>query len=177
MPILRKKAKPVSKTDAKFVNLIQDMFYTMDKASGIGLAGPQVNLDMSFAVIDISGIEKHKHEKPVVLINPEILDSHGKIEIEEGCLSIPEVRAEVNRPKNIYLKYYDFDLKEIKVELNGFLARVIQHEIDHLNGKLFLDYLSDEKKKEIKKQLSLIKRGKVITEYPLYIHSLSLKRD
>ena len=172
MEILRKKTSPVTKIDNKLINLVQNMFYTMDHASGIGLAAPQVNLDISVAVVDISGIEEHKKEKPLVLINPEILESHGEMKLEEGCLSIPEIRADVIRPKEIFLKYLDFDLKEVQIVIKGFLARVTQHEIDHLNGKLFIDYLDDEKKKEIKKHLAKIKKGKIITDYPLLIHTL-----
>ncbi len=170
MEILRKKTKPVTNVDAKLINLVENMFYTMDRASGIGLASPQVNLDVSLAIVDISVIDEHKKEKPLVLINPEILESHGEVEIEEGCLSIPDVRAIVSRPKKIYLKYSDFDLNEVKTEVSGFLSRVIQHEIDHLNGILFVDHLSDENKKVVKKQLALIRKGKVETDYPLYIH-------
>ena len=173
MEILRKKTKPVTKVDVKLINLVENMFYTMDKASGIGLASPQINLDLSLAIIDISVLDDHKKEKPLVLINPEIIETYGEIEIEEGCLSIPDIRAEVLRPKEIFLKYFDFDLKEVKVEQKGFLSRVTQHEIDHLNGKLFIDYLSDEKKKEIRKFLAKIKKGKIDTDYPLLIHSNS----
>ncbi len=173
MEILRKKTKPVTKVDSKLINLVESMFYTMDKASGIGLASPQVNLDMSLAIVDLSVLDDHKKEKPLVLINPEILETHGEIEIEEGCLSIPEIRAEVKRPDEIFLKYFDFDLNEVKVELKGFLSRVTQHEIDHLNGKLFIDYISDDKKREIKKLLAKIKKGKIDTDYPLLIHSNS----
>jgi peptide deformylase len=171
MEILRKKTSPVEKTDAKLVTLIENMFYTMDNSYGIGLAAPQVNKSISVAVIDISGLEEHKKVKPMVLINPEILETHGEIILEEGCLSIPDIRAEVSRPSEIYLKYSDFDLNEIKVELKGFIARVTLHEIDHLNGKLFIDYISDEKKKEIKKLLAKIKKGKIFSDYPLHIHS------
>lgn len=170
MEILRKKTKPVTKVDAKLITLVENMFYTMDRASGIGLASPQVNLDLSLAIVDISVIDEHKKEKPLVLINPEILDSHGEIEIEEGCLSIPDVRALVSRPKKIYLKYCDFDLNIVKTEVSGFFSRVIQHEIDHLNGILFVDHLSDENKKVVKKQLAKIRKGKIETDYPLYIH-------
>lgn len=170
MEILRKKTKPVTKVDAKLITLVENMFYTMDRASGIGLASPQVNLDLSLAIVDISVLDEHKKEKPLVLINPEILDSHGEIEIEEGCLSIPDVRALVSRPKKIYLKYFDFDLNEVKTEVSGFFSRVIQHEIDHLNGILFVDHLSDENKKVVKKQLAKIRKGKIETDYPLYIH-------
>lgn len=172
MEILRKKTKPVTKVDASVINLVQNMFYSMDRASGIGLAAPQINLGIAIAVIDISGIEEHKKEKPMVLINPKIIESHGEIEMEEGCLSIPEIRENVLRPKEIHLQYHDFDLNEINVELTGFLARVAQHEIDHLNGKLFIDYLPEFKRKEIKKHLAKIKKGKIETGYPLHIHSV-----
>lgn len=171
MDILRKKAMPVTIIDNKFIDLVQNMFHTMDLCLGIGLAAPQVNFGISVAVIDISAIAEHKKKKPMVLINPVVVESAGDSVIDEGCLSIPDVRAEIKRPKNILLRYNDFDLNEIEVELDGFMARVVQHEIDHLNGKLFIDYLSTEKRKEIKKQLSGIKRGSIQTDYPLHIHS------
>ncbi|MEO8666322.1 MAG: peptide deformylase [Ignavibacteria bacterium] len=176
MEILRIKSKPLTKIDNKIINLVEDMFYTMDRSSGIGLAAPQINLGISLAIIDISGIEEHKKEKPLVLINPEIVGSYGEIELEEGCLSIPEIRETVSRPIEIYLKFHDFDLNEVNIELNGFMARVAQHEIDHLNGKLFIDYLPEDRKKEIKKLLAKIKNGKIETEYPLHIHSKSKSR-
>lgn len=173
MEILRIKAKPVTRIDNKIINLVEDMFYTMERSSGIGLAAPQINLGISIAVIDISGLEDYKKEKPMVLINPVVLDSNGELEREEGCLSIPDIRADVVRAKEIYLRYHDFDLNEVNVELQGFIARVAQHEIDHLNGKLFIDYVSEEKKKDIKRLLNKIKKGKVETEYPLHINSKS----
>jgi len=172
MEILRKKTKPILKIDNKLINLIQNMFYTMDKSSGIGLAAPQINLGISLAVIDLSEIEEYKKEKPLVLINPEILESHGEIIKEEGCLSIPDLHGEVKRADEILLKYYDFNMNEINVELKGYLSRVVQHETDHLNGKLFIDYISAEQKKEIKNKLAQIKKGNVETDYKLYIHSL-----
>lgn len=171
MDILRKKTKPVTKIDVKLIDLIQNMFYTMDKSSGIGLAAPQINLGISVAVIDISGIEEHKNEKPLILINPVIKESHGEVTLEEGCLSIPELQGKVTRPSEVFLKYNDFDMNEIEVELKGFMARVAQHEIDHLNGKLFIDYLDRDQKKEIKKQLSEIRKGNIKTDYKLHIHS------
>lgn len=171
MEILRKKTMPVTKIDAKFIDLVQNMFYTMEKSSGVGLAAPQINLGISLAVIDISEIEEHKKEKPLILINPVIADSHGEVSMEEGCLSIPDVRGNVKRPKVILVKYNDFDMNEIEIELKGFFSRVAQHEIDHLNGKLFIDYVSDEEKKEMKKLLAKIKKGKVETDYKLHIHS------
>ena len=171
MNILRKKTNPVEEIDDNFIKLVRDMFYTMNKASGIGLAAPQVNLNISLAVIDLSGIEEHEDDKPLVLINPEILESHGLVTMEEGCLSIPDIRAQVERPEEIYLKYFDFDFNEIKLELKGFKARVAMHEIDHLNGKLFIDYLSEAEMKDLKKDLALIKKGNIETDYPLLIHA------
>lgn len=171
MQILRKKTKPVTKIDSEFIDLVQNMFYTMDRASGIGLAAPQINLGISLAVIDISAMEEYKSEKPLILINPVISESHGEDIQEEGCLSIPDVRGDVKRAKEVFLKFNDFDLNEKAIELKGFIARVAQHEIDHLNGKLFIDYVSPEQKKEIRKQLSLIKKGNVKTDYKLHIHS------
>lgn len=171
MEILRKKTVPVTKTDSRLIHLVENMFYTMDHASGVGIAAPQVNSNLAVTVIDISTIDEHKKEKPLVLLNPELLDSHGSIELEEGCLSIPDIRGMVTRPEKILLKYNDFDLNEIEIEISGFLSRVVQHEIDHLNGKLFIDYFSDEKKKEIRKELNKIRKGKITTDYPLLIHT------
>lgn len=175
MEILRKKTSPVTKIDSKFIDLVQNMFYTMEKSSGVGLAAPQINLGISLAVIDISEIEEYKKMKPMILINPLVLEGHGEELMEEGCLSIPDVRAEVKRYKEVLIRYNDFDMNEIEVELNDFFARVAQHEIDHLNGKLFIDYVSSEEKKEMKKQLSDIKKGKVETDYKLLIHSKTKK--
>lgn len=171
MDILRKKTKPVTKIDPDFIILIQDMFYTMEKASGVGIAAPQINVDKAVAVVDISMLDDYKDFKPLTLINPEIISSSGSSVEEEGCLSIPEVKGEVERPDKIKLKYNDFDLNEIITELKGFPARVVQHEIDHLNGILFIDHLPKEKLKEIKKELNLIRKGKIETDYDLHIHS------
>jgi peptide deformylase len=171
MPVLRKKTKPVTKIDDEFISLLENMFFTMDRSSGIGLAAPQVNIDMSLAIIDISYIEKYKDVKPIILINPEIIESSGEVTLEEGCLSIPGIRCEISRPEKVSIKFNDIEMDEVRLNLDGFLARVAQHEIDHLNGKLFIDYLSPEKLKEIKKQLQLIKKGKVDADYPLHIHN------
>lgn len=168
MEVLRKTVKPVEKIDKSVVGLIDNMFYTMINANGIGLAAPQVNSDLSVCIVDISPIEEYKNVKPLILINPVILDSHGESAVEEGCLSIPEVRAEVLRPEKIFLKYNDFNMNEVKMELDGYLARVAQHEIDHLHGKLFVDYLNEESLKKVKSQLRKIKKRKVVTDYPLY---------
>ena len=102
------------------------------------------------------------------MINPQVLDSHGEFTLEEGCLSIPEVRAPVTRAKKIFLKYNDLNMKEIEVEVEGFFARVIQHEIDHLNGILFVDHITKDDMKKVKTMLKRIQKRKVETDYPLY---------
>lgn len=168
MEVLRKSVKQVEKIDKGVIELIDNMFYTMINANGVGLAAPQVNSELSVCIVDISCIEEYKNVKPLILINPVILDSHGESAVEEGCLSIPEVRAEVLRPEKIFLKYNDFNMNEVKMELDGYLARVAQHEIDHLHGKLFVDYLNEESLKKVKSQLRKIKKRKVVTDYPLF---------
>ncbi|MBV6479042.1 MAG: Peptide deformylase 1 [Ignavibacteria bacterium] len=171
MEILRKKTTPVKEIDSKLIGFIQDMFYTMTKASGIGLAAPQVNSGISLAVVDLSEIEEYKSFKPLILINPVVTEFHGKDTAEEGCLSIPDLRADVERHSEINLRYFDLNMNEINTELKGFPARVVQHEIDHLNGILFTDLLPEEKKKEFKRKLTEIKKGRIEAEYPLRIHS------
>ena len=168
MEILRKEAKPIKVIDVKIIKLVQDMYYTMVNAEGIGLAAPQVNVDKSLCVVDISCIEEYKHIKPITLINPVIADFHGEKTLEEGCLSIPEVRAEVTRPEKIFVKYNDFDMNEVTLEAEGMLARVIQHEIDHLHGKLFVDHLDEDDLKKLKTALNKIKKHKVQPNYPIF---------
>ena len=165
--VLRKKTKRLTKIDDKIVELVGNMFYTMHKASGIGLAAPQVGIDLALTVIDISMIEGEEDKKPLTLINPKITDSHGNVIMEEGCLSIPSVRADVERPEKIFVQYQDLDLNPVSIELDGVFARVAQHEIDHLNGVLFVDHLSKEYKREFKEQLNLIKNGGIQTNYVL----------
>jgi peptide deformylase len=165
--ILRKKTKRLTKIDDKIVELVSNMFYTMSKASGIGLAAPQVGLDLALTVIDLTRVEGEEDTPPLTLINPKITDSHGDIVIEEGCLSIPQIRAEVERPEKVFIEYQDLDLNPQTVELEGMIARVAQHEIDHLNGVLFIDHLSKEAKGDFKEQLNLIKKGGIQTNYLL----------
>jgi peptide deformylase len=168
MDVLRKTTNPVEKIDKNIIELIDNMFYTMINAYGIGLAAPQVNSDLSICLVDISCIDEYKDVKPLILINPVILDSHGESTKDEGCLSIPDVRGEITRPDKIFLKYNDFDMNEVKIEIDGFLSRVAQHEIDHLHGKLFVDYLSKESMSKVKSQLRKIQKRKVETDYPLF---------
>ena len=163
--ILRKKTKRITKVDDKLVELVRNMFHTMHKANGIGLAAPQIGIGKKIAVIDCSNGENP--EEKLVIINPLILKVEGKQEGEEGCLSIPYVRSMVTRPEEVYLEYQDLDLNKKTVELEGLMARVAQHEIDHLNGILFIDHLNKDQRKKLKTKLDDIKKGHVMTDYIL----------
>jgi len=166
--ILRKKAQLVKNVDFLTVELIKSMFETMRNANGIGLASTQVGIDQSIFVVDLSPVEDYEKSKPMVLINPKLLDfSNKKIAIEEGCLSIPDVRYEVERPETIYITYYDTNLKEHTLEVDKLLARVFQHEQDHLNGVLFTDHLDEDVKKKLKKSLDKIKKREIEIDYPI----------
>ena len=139
-PILRKKCNSV-KDFSKLESLLNDMFDTMYEENGIGLAANQVGFDMNLFIIDISGIEED--EKTRVFINGEIINSEGESWFEEGCLSIPDIRLNVKRPDIIKFKYQDEKGQELEEDFDGLLARAIQHEVDHLQGQVFLDRLSD----------------------------------
>ena len=142
--ILRKKAAKVSEIDDKIVGTIADMFETMRNASGIGLAANQIGLNKQIFVVDISPVEDYEKYKPIVMINPRITSkSDETISIEEGCLSIPDLRAEVIRPKSVFVSFFDVNMKEHTIEADELFARVIQHEYDHLQGVLFIDYFDD----------------------------------
>jgi peptide deformylase len=166
--ILRKKAKPLNDITGETVELVTDMFYTMRNADGIGLAAPQVNKELDIVTIDISMNKDFEDEKPLILINPEIKEVHGEVLMSEGCLSIPDVHSDVLRPEKIFVKYYDLNMKEYAREYDGLWARVIQHEIDHLRGKLFIDYLPKEDLNDFKDILKKIGAKKIETSYPIY---------
>ena len=166
--ILRKKTVKVTEVDNETIELITNMFDTMRNANGIGLAANQIGANKSILIVDISLVEGYEEVKPIVLINPIIKKfSDEKSVIEEGCLSIPDIREDVERAEAITVSYHDTDLKEHTLEIDSLLARVIQHEYDHLQGILFTDLVSDEAKKRIKKPLSKIKRRKIDVEYPI----------
>jgi peptide deformylase len=148
-PRLRKTAKPVEKVDAALRELIDDMFETMYAAPGIGLAATQVDVHRRFLVADVSA----DNDDPHVFINPVILEKDGVQVSEEGCLSVPGYYEEVERAEHIRLRYQDRNGDELETELRGLLAVVVQHEIDHLDGKLFVDYLSEAKRSRIRKRL------------------------
>ena len=151
-PILRKKCDPVEKVDDELRRLMNDMVETMYKAPGIGLAAIQIGILKRLVVIDISKDEKKRN--PLFLINPEILNRSKKTSIyEEGCLSLPGQFAEIERPSECILKYINLEGKEKELKASGLLATCIQHEVDHLDGVLFIDYLSKLKKDMIIKKL------------------------
>ena len=174
-PVLKKKAEPIKDIDDGKVKIIMDMFETMKKANGIGLAANQVGLLDSIIVIDLSDIKEESDEeleltkdlkKPMIIINPKITNTWDEMIYEEGCLSVPEVRAEVQRPKFIKINYRDGNFNEQSLEVGGFLARVIQHEYDHLNGILFPERLGKIKLARFRGKINKIKGGYVEPAYP-----------
>ena len=146
---LRNVAKPVAQVDDSVRKLIDDMFETMYEAPGIGLAAIQVNQLRRVIVVDIS----EERNQPLALVNPEILDKQGEEEMDEGCLSVPGIYEKVTRADRVRVRAFDRDGKSFEMEAEGLLAVCIQHEIDHLDGKLFVDYLSNLKRQRIRKKL------------------------
>jgi peptide deformylase len=153
-PRLRKTAKPVDDVDDALRQLIDDMFETMYDAPGIGLAATQVDVHRRLLVADVSSDQT----EPWVLINPVILEQGGVEVSEEGCLSVPGYYEEVERAEHIRARYLDRDGVEVEREFEGLLAVCVQHEMDHLEGKLFVDYLSEAKRQRIRKRLEKDRR-------------------
>jgi peptide deformylase len=148
-PRLRTRAEPVTRFDAVLGTLIDDMLETMYAAPGIGLAATQVDVHKRLIVIDIS----EQHNEPLVLINPEILAREGEAQTEEGCLSVPGIFDEVKRAAKVRVRAHDRNGESFERDYDGVLAVCIQHEMDHLEGRLFVDYLSDLKRERIRKRL------------------------
>jgi peptide deformylase len=153
-PRLRARAKPVETVDDALRATLDDMFETMYAAPGIGLAATQVGIPRRFAVIDVS---EEKNERRVI-INPEILERRGACDSEEGCLSVPEYFDSVERAEWVRVRALDAAGEPFELEAEGLLAICIQHEIDHLNGRLFIDYLSDLKRRRVRRQLKKARR-------------------
>jgi peptide deformylase len=149
-PRLRTRAVPVASVDDDIRRLVADMFETMYTAPGVGLAATQVDVHKRVIVMDVS----ESKDEPKCLINPEILEKNGVLSSDEGCLSVPGVTDEVERAEQIRVSALDQDGESMEIEASGLLAVCIQHEIDHLEGKLFVDYLSELKRRRIKKKLS-----------------------
>ena len=148
-PRLRKKASPVEAVDSEIKGIAEDMLETMYEEGGIGLAAIQVNIQKRIIVIDVS----EDRNKPMVLINPNILSSEGTEQMQEGCLSVPGYYDDVERAEQIRISYLDAEGELHEEEADGLLAVCIQHEIDHLDGKLFIDYLSPLKRQRLMKKI------------------------
>ena len=159
-PLLRKKVDDVIDFD-DLPEFVENMFTSMYKERGIGLAANQVGKSINLMVIDTSNVEGELDGKPYIFINSKIIKTDGLTKIEEGCLSIPEIRAEIERPEYITLQYQDLEQKVHEKSFSGLVSRVIQHELDHLKGKYFVDYLSPSKRMLINKRLlEITKNGK-----------------
>ncbi|MCE2594238.1 peptide deformylase [Motilimonas cestriensis] len=153
---LRTVAKPVAQVTPQIKQIVEDMFDTMYEEEGIGLAATQVNIHQRIVVIDVS---EERNER-LVLINPEIIETSGIETMEEGCLSVPDTRADVQRADHIKVRALNIDGETIEFEADELLAVCIQHEIDHLNGKLFIDYLSPLKRQRIRSKIEkAMRRG------------------
>jgi len=172
---LRKEADPVQEDSEAVQVLADNMIETMRNASGVGLAAPQVGRSERLFVVDVTPMISQMEEddepvppQPMVCINPEILAESGtEVKMEEGCLSIPEVRDVVRRPKRIRLRYRDRNFEEQEIETGSVLARVLQHERDHLDGVLFTDYLTSFRKRLLRRDLREMVNGDVEADYPL----------
>ncbi len=171
--ILRRQAQPITKDYPELQKLIADMFETMHAADGVGLAAPQIDLSIQLVVIgfppynpktDTYGDTEERH----VLVNPDILETKGaEVPFNEGCLSLPDIHEDVMRPEGILLHYWDENFVEHTEEIHGMFARVAQHEIDHLHGKVFTDHLSTLRKAFVKRDLNVIASGRIRTRYKM----------
>jgi peptide deformylase len=148
-PVLRKQAKPIKSVDGKLIKTADAMFDVMYEYNGVGLAAPQVGLSARLLVLDL----RQEGSPDYIMINPRITRREGSLDAEEGCLSLPEVFGDINRAELIEVAYIDRDGEEQTLEADGLLARAIQHEIDHLNGVLFIDRLDKATRKAVEHQL------------------------
>jgi len=170
-PVLRKKAEPISKDFPDIQGFIKNMFETMYASDGVGLAAPQVGQAIRIFVVDTNTDEEGEPAGIVkAFINPEIIEKFGdEWVMNEGCLSVPEIREDVVRPDSIRIRYMDEDFNMYEETYNGFTARVIQHEYDHLEGIMFVDYLNPLKKRILKGKLTAITKGKVQPKYRIKV--------
>ncbi|QGY42870.1 peptide deformylase [Maribellus comscasis] len=168
-PLLRKTAKNIDKDFEGLNEIIENMWETMYTSDGVGLAAPQIGKSIRIFIVDASSGADEEPELAdfkKVFINPEIIETYGEEWImNEGCLSLPEIREDVSRPDNVRIKYFDENFVEHEETFKGYAGRIVQHEYDHLEGKLFIDYLSPLKKRLLKGKLTNIARGKVQPHY------------
>lgn len=154
--VLRRKCEPVAQVDTEVKGLVQDLFDSLEEADGVGLAAPQIGVTRRVIVVDISSQEPE--QPPIALVNPEITIGEGMAIGEEGCLSIPDLYGDVPRYTSIEVAALDSEGEPMKLQATGFYARVIQHEIDHLDGKLFIDYISPLKRQLMRGALRRLKK-------------------
>lgn len=154
-PRLRKVSSPIETFDDELQQLIDDMFDTMYDAKGVGLAAPQIGINLQLSVIDVQGDKKQQ----LVIINPEVIESEGKEKYQEGCLSVPGAYDTVVRARWVKVRALDRQGNPFEIEADGLLGECLQHEIDHLNGKLFIDLLSPLKRNIARKKLEKFKRA------------------
>ncbi len=176
-PVLRKEARYIVKGEMELGKLIENMYDTMYEAAGVGLAAPQIGLDIRLFIVDGQPLNDNEKDQDIdptligfkkVFINAEILEEDGDDwAFEEGCLSIPGIRADVYRPERLTIKYQDQDFNEFTESFEGIAARIIQHEYDHIDGILFTDYLPPLKKRMLKNKLADITKGNVSVDYKM----------
>jgi len=161
-PFLRNVATPINGIDDQLKSIAEDMIETMYEKSGLGLAAIQVGVDKRMFVMDVEYNRENpdSQKKPVVLINPEIIEKNGESQLEEGCLSVVDFRAEIKRNSKVTLQFQDLEGKTQQFEAEGTAAVCVQHELDHLDGKLFIDYLPPIKRKMVKSKLKKAKLRK-----------------
>lgn len=165
--ILRKKAAGVREASDEVLRLAIDMFETLHRAGGIGLAATQVGSLHRMFVLDVSSVDGYEDARPLTVLNPEIVRSEGSWTMEEGCLSIPELRDEVARAERVTLRYRDASFAQQEIELEGIPARVVLHEIDHLDGVLFIDRLPQDRAGIHAERLRQIEKGDFEVDYPV----------
>jgi len=173
--VLREKSVKIKSFDEELTQLIDDMFETMYQAHGVGLAAPQIGKSLRLFVMDADAMiedDEPDAEKmrigPTAMINPEIVStSDVKVPLDEGCLSLPDMRETVVRPESLVIRFKDRNFNDCELEASGWLARVIQHECDHLDGVLFFDHLGSFRRRLLKGKLDAIANGYVEPEYPV----------
>ena len=166
-PVLRQRAKDIE-PGTELTQVVQDMYETLGAANGIGLAAPQIGKSIRLFIVDGTGLEEEPGMETFrkVFVNPEMIEELGGLwEFEEGCLSIPNIRERIARKEQLRIRYYDENWNPFEETYDGMKARIIQHEYDHIEGKMFVDYLTPLKKRLLKGKLSDISKGKVDTEY------------
>ncbi|PIQ63309.1 MAG: peptide deformylase [Bacteroidetes bacterium CG12_big_fil_rev_8_21_14_0_65_60_17] len=181
-PALRTVCEDVEADSPEFQQLVDDMLETMYAAQGIGLAAPQIGRTERLFVVDVSHMEQDIRDaggemppQPMVFVNADLAEaSESETDFEEGCLSIPDVHETVIRPERIHLRYRDRSFKEHTEQFNGILARVIQHEYDHVDGVLFVDHLSGLRRRLLRRTLADIREGRVSASYSLYADGVGL---